>query len=122
MVKSSPKPIELCTMKNDNQLIIESYCLSITLNRKQIILLPINSLDHPFVLSFEERYNEIFDYFWLTNGLLLIAFTNGYIISVQTAGNQIGRELIYVKVFPNEITGLNICESTGDLAVINKNM
>lgn len=101
---------------------IESYCVSVVLNGKQIILLPFNSLDQPIVLSFENRYKEIFDYFWQSNGQLLIAFTSGYIINVQTTGNQLGQELVFVKAFPDTITSLNLCESTGDLAVIHRNV
>lgn len=123
LVKSSLKQIEFASLKNEiNQTLIESYCISVVLNKKQIILLPINALDQPLILSFEERYEEIFDYNWQLNGQLLIAFTNGFIINVQTIGNQLGQELVYVKAFPDTISSLSLCESTGDLALIRKNV
>ena len=53
LVKSSLKPIEFANLKSElNQTLIESYCISVVLNRKQIILLPINALDQPLILSF----------------------------------------------------------------------
>lgn len=44
----------------------------------------------------------------------------GFIINVQTTGNQLGQELAYVKVFPDTISSINLCEST--MAVIRKNV
>lgn len=116
------KSIEFSNSNLSNPVLIESFCISVVLNRKQIILLPINALDQPFVLSFEERYEDIFDYFWQANGQLLISFTSGFIINVQTAGGQLGQELMFVRVFPDRISSINLCESTDNLAVIHKNV
>ena len=97
LVKSSLKPIEFASSNNQNvelspqPIIVESHCVSVVLNRKQIILLPIQSLDKPFILSFDDRYGEIFDYYWQANGTSLIAFNSGFIINVQTLGNQLGK-------------------------------
>lgn len=122
LVKASVRPIEFASLKSETGQLIESPCVSVVLNRRQITLLPIVALDQPLILSFEERFEEIFDYYWQANGQLLIAFSTGFIISVLTTGNQLGQQLVNVRVFPDEISNLNFCESTGSLAVIRKNV
>lgn len=123
LVKASVRPIEFTSLKSEaSQTLIESQCISVVLNQKQITLLPIVALDQPLILSFEERYEEIFDYYWQENGQLLIAFSTGFIISVLTTGSQLGQQLVNVKVFPDTISNLNFCDATGGLAVIRKNV
>ena len=122
-MKASVRPIEFTSLKSEaSQTLIESQCISVVLNQKQITLLPIVALDQPLILSFEERYEEIFDYYWQENGQLLIAFSTGFIISVLTTGSQLGQQLVNVKVFPDTISNLNFCDATGGLAVIRKNV
>lgn len=102
---------------------IESPCISVVLDQKQVTLLPIVALDQPLILSFDERRDdEIFDYYWQENGQLLIAFSTGFVISVITTGSRFGQQLVNVKVFPDTISNLNFCEATGGLAVIRKNV
>ena len=122
LVKASVRPIEFASLKSETSQLIESQCISVVLNKRQLQLLPIVALDQPLILSFEERYDEIFDYFWQANGQLLISFVGGHIISVLTTGQQLGQQLMNVKVFPDEISNVNFCESTGSLAVIRKNV
>ena len=98
-------------------------CISLVLNRKQLLLLLVHTpTEQPNVLAFAERYGDIIDYEWLTQQeQLLVTFTNGYAVLLSSLAAQLGQELVYVKVFKDQLTHVAFSRSNQKLVLAARN-
>jgi WD repeat-containing protein 19 len=96
-------------------------CISIVLNRRQLLLLSVQSpSDQPTILAFADKYGDLLQYEWLTErDQLLVAFQNGFVALLSTSASHVGQELAYVKVFKETLHHVAVSQSTGKLAAIN---
>lgn len=109
---------------DQSEIDIESdNCIAIVLNRKQLLLLSVQSpSDQPTVLAFAEKYGDIIDYDWLTErDQLLVAFQNGYVVLLNSSLAHVGQELAYVKVFKENLNYISVNHRTSKVVAISAN-
>ena len=54
--------------------------------------------DDPVDLAFQPSYGSIITYTWFGEGQILVGFSNGYLVVVSTADDEIGEEILSVRV------------------------
>ncbi|KAI8903563.1 hypothetical protein EDD86DRAFT_230891 [Gorgonomyces haynaldii] len=60
-------------------------------------------------LGFDQNYGSVVDYHWYKDKILL-GFSKGYLVTVSTKKESLGKELFHSKCFREELLNLKVCE------------
>jgi hypothetical protein len=93
----------------------EDNTVSANLNGKSLLLYNIiDDKEDPMELSFamkengrDCRYGEIVQHEWLDDGLVLVGFSGGYLLSVSTGSKDLGEEKHCVRVYQSSLTAFS---------------
>jgi WD repeat-containing protein 19 len=67
--------------------------VSINMGGKSILLYNINDPDNPVELSFEPDYGNVVSHKWFGVELLLIGFSRGQVVALNTKENEVAEEV-----------------------------
>ncbi|EGT34664.1 CBN-DYF-2 protein [Caenorhabditis brenneri] len=95
--------------------------VSAVLGKKILMLAPLNALDDPVNLQFQEKYGIIHSYKWFNDGYILIGFDNGYIISISAHRVEIGSELTSFLEYRSYLASIAVSTSFNKLLTIGDN-
>lgn len=96
-------------------------CVSLILNKKNLLLLNLSDPENPIIMAFQERYGFIIDYHWHNEGQILLGFSNGMFIVISTYYKELGQELTQVKAHKESLTSLCVCMTSKKLATCSEN-
>lgn len=66
--------------RNDSTSDQVEVFVSFIAGRRTLSIAPINDTDNPISLQFQEKYGHIVDTAWYNEGMIVIAFENGFIV------------------------------------------
>jgi hypothetical protein len=96
--------------------------VSFIAGRRTLSIAPINDVDNPISLQFQEKYGHIVDTAWYNNGMLVIGFENGFFVVLSAQNwNEVNHELFSVQEFHNSITYISVNMQAGKLFVAGDN-
>jgi hypothetical protein len=81
-------------MKSDgrkNVFADETICINLA--RRTILMYRLSQPDSPVELKFQAKYGNIVSFRWFADGFLLVAFSEGFVVAVNTSVDQLGEEL-----------------------------
>ncbi|EFO86600.1 CRE-DYF-2 protein [Caenorhabditis remanei] len=96
--------------------------VSAVLGKKILMLAPLNALDDPVNLQFQEKYGIIHSYKWFNDGYILMGFDCGYIISISAHRVEIGSEIVSFLEYRGYLASLAVSTSFNKLLTIGDNM
>lgn len=97
-------------------------CVSVVVNKKNLLLLLISDPENPYTLAFQERYGIIVDYQWYGDSYILIAFSGGLIIVIGTNLRDLGQEIQQIRAHKESLNNISICSSAKRIATASENM
>ncbi|GIY28504.1 WD repeat-containing protein 19 [Caerostris darwini] len=107
-LKGEPSQVQFSSMKQDAPGGGETT-VSLILNKKALFLLNIHDPEDPIVLSFQEKYGSVIDYYWHDEGYILLGFSSGFFIVLSTLLKEIGQEMCHVQCFKNNLSYMTFC-------------
>ncbi|XP_042079345.1 WD repeat-containing protein 19 [Haplochromis burtoni] len=122
-VRGEPAEIYFSVMKTDERSAQGESTVSVSVDKKILMLFNINDPGNPIELAFERRYGNIVSYCWYGDGYILIGFSHGYFVVISTHIREIGYELYQAhnhKDCLNSVaisTALNKAVSCGDNSI-----
>ncbi|XP_024914661.1 WD repeat-containing protein 19-like isoform X1 [Cynoglossus semilaevis] len=116
------KPSDMCfsMMKTTEGSPKEDSTLSLSVDKKILMLFNVHDLDNRIELTFQCHYGDIVSYSWYGDGYLLIGFSHGYFVVVSTDIREIGEELYQARCHEDHLksmaisVALNKAASCGD--------
>ncbi len=73
--------------------------VSVSMDRKTILLYNLSDPENALELAFQSRYGCIVSFKWFGEGMILVAFSFGFIVVISTDMQQIGREQFCARFF-----------------------
>ncbi|XP_003739210.1 WD repeat-containing protein 19 [Galendromus occidentalis] len=101
---------------SQSQNIVSCVCA-----KKTLYLLDIYDTDNPTLLGFQERYGNIVDYEWTPDALIILGFTEGFVVVISAIQKEIGTELYQVRSHREGLVNLTICREHSKLATASGN-
>uniref|UniRef100_A0A3Q3ED04 WD repeat-containing protein 19 n=1 Tax=Kryptolebias marmoratus TaxID=37003 RepID=A0A3Q3ED04_KRYMA len=92
-LRGEPAEIYFSVMKTDERSSQGESTVSVSVDKKILMLFNINDPQNPIELAFERRYGNIVSYRWYGDGYILIGFSHGYFVVISTHIKEIGYEL-----------------------------
>uniref|UniRef100_A0A1A7WGZ7 WD repeat-containing protein 19 n=1 Tax=Iconisemion striatum TaxID=60296 RepID=A0A1A7WGZ7_9TELE len=92
-LRGEPAEIYFSMMKTDERSSQGESTVSVSVNKKILMLFNMNDPQNPIELAFEPRYGNIVSYRWYGDGYILIGFSHGYFVVISTHIMEIGFEL-----------------------------
>ncbi|XP_039456737.1 WD repeat-containing protein 19-like [Oreochromis aureus] len=123
-VRGKPAEMYFSVMKTDESSAQGESTVSVSVDKKILMLFNINDPGNQIELAFERHYGNIVSYRWYGDGYILIGFSHGYFVVISTHIREIGYELYRAhnhKDCLNSIaisTAVNKCASCGDNSII----
>ncbi|CAB3401705.1 unnamed protein product [Caenorhabditis bovis] len=75
--------------------------ISCILSRIILMLAPVQNIENPINLQFQERYGNIVAYSWFNDGYLAIGFDRGYLVTISAQQNELGSEIASIAEYKN---------------------
>ncbi|KAM9313669.1 WD repeat-containing protein 19 [Pholidichthys leucotaenia] len=122
-LRGEPAEIYFSVMKTDERTSQGETTVSVSVEKKMLVLFNVNDPGNPIELVFERHYGNIVSYRWYGDGYILIGFSNGYFVVISTHVQEIGSELYQAhnhKVCLNSVAislTLNKAASCGDNSI-----
>lgn len=113
IVQLSDTPSDLHFAKPRNGEFAEENLLSLILGRKVLFLFNLSEPDAPIELGFQQHYGDIQRHIWFGQGNIVLAFSQGYIITISTNPRELGQEMSQLRVHSDCLTDLDINEESG---------
>jgi WD repeat-containing protein 19 len=66
--------------------------LSINMGGRSLLLYDLKDPDNPLELAFQAKYGSIVAHAWFGDGLMLLGFSDGYVVVISTVMEEIGEE------------------------------
>uniref|UniRef100_A0A669EFV7 WD repeat domain 19 n=1 Tax=Oreochromis niloticus TaxID=8128 RepID=A0A669EFV7_ORENI len=123
-VRGKPAEMYFSVMKTDESSAQGESTVSVSVDKKILMLFNINDPGNQIELAFERHYGNIVSYRWYGDGYILIGFSHGYFVVISTHIREMGYELYRAhnhKDCLNSIaisTAVNKCASCGDNSII----
>jgi WD repeat-containing protein 19 len=101
----------------------EDSCVSINMGGKSLLLYHLDAPDTPVELSFEPDYGNIVAHAWFGPGHLLVGFSRGQVVALNTSDSAVSEELWSQRVHAESLYGLAYspalqrCATAGDSGV-----
>ncbi|XP_035492016.2 WD repeat-containing protein 19 isoform X2 [Scophthalmus maximus] len=92
-LRGEPAEIYFSVMKTDERSSHGESTVSVSVDKKILMLFNINDPENPIELTFQRRYGNIVSYRWYGDGYILIGFSHGYFVVISTHAREIGGEL-----------------------------
>uniref|UniRef100_A0A3Q3N032 WD repeat-containing protein 19 n=1 Tax=Mastacembelus armatus TaxID=205130 RepID=A0A3Q3N032_9TELE len=92
-LRGEPAEIYFSVMKTDERSSQGESTVSVSVDKKILMLFSINDPDNRIELTFQRRYGNIVSYRWYGDGYILIGFSHGYFVVISTHIREIGEEL-----------------------------
>ncbi|KAM6940536.1 WD repeat-containing protein 19 [Xenentodon cancila] len=92
-LRGEPADMFFSLMKTDERSSQGESTVSVSLDKKSLILFNINDPENPIKLAFQQRYGNIVSYHWYGDGYILIGFSHGYFVVISTHIREIGYEI-----------------------------
>ncbi|XP_037530887.1 WD repeat-containing protein 19 [Nematolebias whitei] len=92
-LRGEPAEIYFSVMKTDERSSQGEGTVSVSMDKKILMLFNISDPQNPIELAFERRYGNIVSYRWYGDGYILIGFSHGYFVVISTHIREIGFEL-----------------------------
>ncbi|XP_010776359.1 WD repeat-containing protein 19 [Notothenia coriiceps] len=118
-----PAEMTFSVMKTDERSGQGENTVSLSVDKKILILFNIHDPDNRIDLTFQRHYGNIVSYRWYGDGYILIGFSHGYFVVISTHIREIGHELCQAhnhKESLNSVaisTALNKAASCGDNSI-----
>lgn len=115
-----PAEMTFSVMKTDERSGQGENTVSLSVDKKILMLFNIHDPDNRIDLTFQRHYGNIVSYRWYGDGYILIGFSHGYFVVISTHIREIGHELCQAhnhKESLNSVaisTALNKAASCGD--------
>ncbi|XP_019956067.1 WD repeat-containing protein 19 isoform X1 [Paralichthys olivaceus] len=92
-LRGEPAEIYFSVMKTDERSSPGESTVSVSVEKKILMLYNINDPENRIELTFQRRYGNIVSYRWYGDGYILIGFSHGYFVVISTHIREIGEEL-----------------------------
>ncbi|KAF3852119.1 hypothetical protein F7725_005474 [Dissostichus mawsoni] len=118
-----PAEMTFSVMKTDERSGQGENTVSLSVDKKILMLFNIHDPDNRIDLTFQRHYGNIVSYRWYGDGYILIGFSHGYFVVISTHIREIGHELCQAhnhKESLNSVaisTALNKAASCGDNSI-----
>jgi WD repeat-containing protein 19 len=117
-LKYAPQSVQFAIAKTGDKEGVAETTVSVNMGGKTVLLYNLRDTEHPVELSFQSRYGSIVKYRWFGDSYVMLAFSEGYVVVVSTAGKELGEEIASVKVVPGRgISDLACSVKAGRAAV-----
>uniref|UniRef100_A0A665WLD9 Uncharacterized protein n=1 Tax=Echeneis naucrates TaxID=173247 RepID=A0A665WLD9_ECHNA len=92
-LRGEPAEIYFSVMKTDERSAQGESTVSVSVDKKILMLFNVNDPENRIELTFQRRYGNIVSYRWYGDGYILIGFSHGYFVVISTHIREIGEEL-----------------------------
>ncbi|KAK7929442.1 hypothetical protein WMY93_005837 [Mugilogobius chulae] len=92
-LRGEPAEIYFSVKKTDERSTHGESTVSVSVDKKILVLFNINDPDDRIDLAFQRHYGHIVSYRWYGDGYILIGFSHGYFVVISTHIREIGQEL-----------------------------
>lgn len=115
-LSDTPSDLHFSKLGVDERGAGEENLLSVILGHRILFLYNLSEPDAPIELGFQQHYGELQRHTWFGNGLIALAFSRGFIVTISTNPRELGQELTQLRVHPDCLTDFAINEETGVIA------
>ena len=118
-LSDTPSDLRFAKMGNENNrgdLNREENILGVILGRKVLFLYNMTEPDAPIELGFQQHYGDLERHLWFGDGLIMLAFSQGYIITISTKPRELGQELTQLRVHSGCLVDFDLNEETALIA------
>ncbi|CAJ1052137.1 WD repeat-containing protein 19 [Xyrichtys novacula] len=122
-LRGEPAEIFFSVMKTDERSAIGEGTVSVSVDKKILMLFSVNDPENRIELTFQRHYGNIVSYRWYGDGYILIGFSHGYFVVISTHIREIGQELYQAHNHKDSLnsvaisTTLNKAASCGDNSI-----
>uniref|UniRef100_A0A8D0A626 WD repeat-containing protein 19 n=1 Tax=Sander lucioperca TaxID=283035 RepID=A0A8D0A626_SANLU len=92
-LRGEPAEMHFSVVKTDERSGQGESTVSVSVDKKILMLFNINDPDNRIELTFQRHYGNIVSYRWYGDGYILIGFSHGYFVVISTHIREIGHEL-----------------------------
>nr|XP_020479849.1 WD repeat-containing protein 19 isoform X2 [Monopterus albus] len=92
-LRGEPAEMYFSVMKTDERSTQGENAVSVSVDKKRLILFDINNPENWSDLTFMSHYGSIVSYRWYGDGYILIGFSHGYFLVISTHITEMGMEL-----------------------------
>lgn len=105
-LSDTPSDLHFAKLKADGSG--EENLLSLILGRKVLFLYNLSEPDAPIELGFQHHYGDVKRHIWFGAGLIALAFSQGYIITISTNPRELGQELSQLRVHAESLSDFDL--------------
>nr|XP_043885090.1 WD repeat-containing protein 19-like [Solea senegalensis] len=116
-----PSEIHFSLMKMDEMSTKEDTIVSVSVDKKILMLFSVNDPDNRIELTFQRHYGNIVSYHWYGDGYILLGFSHGYFVVISTHINKIGEELYQARNHKNSLNSVTISPTLNKAASCGDN-
>ncbi|XP_034544746.1 WD repeat-containing protein 19 [Notolabrus celidotus] len=122
-LRGEPAEIFFSVMKTDERSAVGESTLSVSVDKKILMLFSVNDPENRIELTFQRHYGNIVSYRWYGDGYILIGFSHGHFVVISTHIREIGQELYQAHNHKDSLnsvaisTSLNKAASCGDNSI-----
>lgn len=115
-LSETPSDLHFAKLGTDERRAGEENLLSLILGQRILFLYNLTEPDAPIELGFQPHYGELERHIWFSEGLIALAFAQGYIITISTNPRELGQELTQLRVHPECLADFDIHEQSEVIA------
>uniref|UniRef100_A0A3Q3ED44 WD repeat-containing protein 19 n=1 Tax=Labrus bergylta TaxID=56723 RepID=A0A3Q3ED44_9LABR len=120
-LRGEPAEIFFSVMKTDERSAVGESTVSVSVDKKILMLFNFNDPDNRIELTFQRHYGNIVSYRWYGDGYILIGFSHGYFVVISTHIREIGQELYQAHNHKDSLNSVAISASLNKAASCGDN-
>lgn len=115
-VKSRPTNVKFGGNEIDRENIV-----SVSMDRKTILLYNLDDPENALELAFQQRYGHIVSFKWFRDGYVMVGFSLGYLVVISTHLEEVGREQFCARFHRDSLRDIAYCEERHKVATAGEN-
>uniref|UniRef100_A0A3P8TSU1 WD repeat domain 19 n=1 Tax=Amphiprion percula TaxID=161767 RepID=A0A3P8TSU1_AMPPE len=120
-LRGEPAEIYFSVMKTDERSPQGESTVSVSVDKKILMLFNINDPENRIELAFQLHYGNIVSYRWYGDGYILIGFSQGFFVVISTHIREIGHELYQAHNHKGSLNSVAISSSLSKAASCGDN-
>lgn len=111
-LSEAPSDLQFAKLGRDERGAGEGNLLSLILGRRVLFLYNTSEPDAPIELGFQQHYGDLERHVWFGEGLIALAFSRGFIVTISTNPREMGQELTQIRVHTDCLADFDLHEGT----------
>ena len=121
-VKGEPTNVKFAHSYQDEKInSSEPNSVCVILNKRMLYIVNIDDSENPYIMTFQDWYGNIVDYYCYVNGNIFIAFNSGLIVTMSTCYKNFGSELFQIKAHKDLLNTISVNTTSDRIATCSEN-